>query len=384
MIRRLLPAVAVCLFASACVWPVPLPGEPVPSITVTSEWSATASTIDVEVTTLNFTPATVRIHPHGVNAPALVDNTAPFEFSIDATSLALGDHQMLVVATDWSTYVVEFVTLEVSGCNGSQHLCGEAYDSVHYATTHNAMSNAADGWTGPNQNLDVPAQLEAGVRALMLDTYRAGDLNGIGLVQVPGVDPDTPYLCHSFCSIGSQPLVDGLSEIRAFLDDNPGEVVTLIVESYLNHSLTAGAFDEAGLSAYAYTHPGGAWPTLGQMVDNDQRLVVLQDVDVDPTYPWLMDVWDLAFETHFSNSVPADFSCNHLRGSPSNDLFILNHFLTNVFGSPALANQVNHNPLLVDRVNACETFQSTVANFITVDFVDLGDTLAVVDTMNAP
>jgi hypothetical protein len=82
--------------------------------------------------------------------------------------------------------------------------------------------------------------------------------------------------------------------------------------------------------------------------------------------------------------VPADFSCNHLRGSPSNDLFILNHFLTNVFGSPALANQVNHNPLLVDRVNACETFQSTVANFITVDFVDLGDTLAVVDAMNAP
>jgi hypothetical protein len=86
---------------------VPLPGEPVPSITVTSEWSATAGTIDVEVTTLNFTPATVRIHPHGVNAPALVDNTAPFEFSIDATSLALGDHQMLVVATDWSTYVVD-------------------------------------------------------------------------------------------------------------------------------------------------------------------------------------------------------------------------------------------------------------------------------------
>jgi hypothetical protein len=30
------------------------------------------------------------------------------------------------------------------------------------------MSNAADGWTGPNQNLDVPAQLEAGTGRLLV------------------------------------------------------------------------------------------------------------------------------------------------------------------------------------------------------------------------
>ena len=216
----------------------------------------------------------------------------------------------------------------------------------------------------------------------MLDTYRAGDLNAFGLPQVPGVDPDSAYLCHALCALGKQPLAEGLGEIRAFLDENPGEVVTLIFESYLDHDLTAAAFDEAGLTPYAYTHPGGAWPTLGTMIDAGTRLAVLQDVDVDPTHPWLMDVWDHAFETHFSASAPEDFSCAHLRGSPSNELFILNHFLTDVFGSPELAETVNHNPFLLDRALDCQMFHETAANFVTVDFVDIGDAHDAVDALN--
>ena len=107
-----------------------------------------------------------------------------------------------------------------------------------------------------------------------------------------------------------------------------------------------------------------------------------QDVAVNPAFPWLMNVWTHAFETHFSNSVPEDFSCADNRGSPSNDLFILNHFLTDVFGSPALAEQVNYNPLLQGRIGECETFHGAIANFVTVDFVSIGDTLATIDALN--
>ena len=96
-----------------------------------------------------------------------------------------------------------------------------------------------------------------------------------------------------------------------------------------------------------------------------------------------MNVWDHAFETHFSNEVPEDFSCVDNRGAPSNALFILNHFLTDVFGSPALAEQVNHDPLLGDRIDECEAFQATVATFVTVDFVEIGDVFAAVDRRNS-
>ena len=56
-------------------------------------------------------------------------------------------------------------------CNGHAELCDRRFDEVAHATTHNAMSSEQDGWIFPNQSFDVPRQLEAGVRALMLDTH---------------------------------------------------------------------------------------------------------------------------------------------------------------------------------------------------------------------
>jgi hypothetical protein len=383
MIRQLAVLLAGSLVAAGCVWPVPLPGQPVPTIETTVTWSAADGTVTIDVTTPDLTATVVRLFPEGPGSTSvLTDTGAPFTFTLDTATFPPGSHDMTVVATDGTTYVAEIESIRIDGCNGRRELCSRSYADVRNATTHNAMSNATDGWLGPNQNLDVPAQLAAGVRAVMLDTYRAGDLNDLGFPQVAGVDPDTAYLCHVFCALGSQPLVEGLGEIRTFLDDNPGEVVTIIVESYLGHDLTADAFDRAGLTPYAYTYPGGGWPTLGDLIDSGQRLVVMQDVAVNPTYPWLMNVWDLAFETDFSALVPSDFSCAPNRGSTTNELFILNHFLTDTFGSPDLAAQVNGNPFLLDRALECESVHSTAANFVTVDFVDIGDVQATVDRLN--
>lgn len=382
MTRRLVPALIACLAASACVWPVPLPGEPVPTIESTTTWDAAAGTVTMEVTTTHLVPTAVRAYPAGPNAAGVDDTTAPFIFVFDTDTFPSGHRGMLVVANDGSTIVGEIEATPDVRCNGHRELCDRSYADVRTITTHNAMSNANDGWIGPNQTLDVPDQLEAGVRALMLDTYRAGDLNRFGTVEVPGVDPDTPYLCHAICALGSQPLVESLTEIREFLDSDPGAVVTLIIESYLAHDLTAGAFEASGLTPYAYVHPGGQWPTLGEMIDAGTRLVVMQDEAVDPAHPWLMNVWDQSFETHFSATVPADFSCNHLRGTPSNPLFILNHFLTEVFGSPALAAQVNPDPFLLDRAIECEGFHDTAATFVTVDFFEIGDVAAAVAALN--
>jgi hypothetical protein len=380
--RRLVPAVAGCLIATACVWPVPLPGEPVPTIESTATWAAATGTIVLTVTTTDLAPNRVRVWPGGTNEPSIADTAAPFEFVLDSELLIDGADGILVAADDGATFVLEIEPLPQRGCNGHRELCAVAYDEVRNVTTHNAMSNAADGWLGPNQTHDVPTQLAAGVRGLMLDTYRAGDPNGVGSTQVPGVDPDTAYLCHAYCALGSQPLVEGLGEIREFLEADPGAVVTLIIESYLDHDLTAAAFDAAGLTPYAHVHAGGPWPSLGEMIDAGDRLVVLQDRAVDPAYPWLMNVWTHSFETHFSAATPEDFSCAHNRGTPANDLFILNHFLTEIFGSPTLATQVNGNPFLLDRARSCEAFHGTAATFVTVDFFEIGDVAAAVAGLN--
>lgn len=375
----LMPVVLV-----SCVWPIPKPSEPIPTITTTTQWSASEQTVTLAVETTHITAHTVRLYARGMLGGWMQESTtAPFTFTFDATDFAPGEHDVMVLAYNDTTIVAESERVSINGCNRFHALCDRSYAQVRYATTHNAMSNSTDGWIGPNQTLDVPAQLAAGVRALMLDTYRADATNLLGQPQVPEADPESTWLCHSLCSLGKRPLAEGLADITTFLDENPGEIVTIILESYISHAEEALAFDTAGLTHYAYTHTGGAWPTLGEMIDSGKRLVVLKDRTTNPLYPWQMNVWSHAFETHFSAASPADFSCTDNRGSPTNSLFIFNHFLTQIFGSVELASQVNYNPLLRNRVDECEAFHGAVANFITVDHVSIGDTLQTVDALNA-
>jgi hypothetical protein len=261
------------------------------------------------------------------------------------------------------------IACETRSCNGAPHLCGRRYDEVTYATTHNSMSSAEDGWILPNQETDVPHQLEAGVRALMLDVH-----SWLG---------DT-YLCHGTCLGGFQRLADGLAEIRAFLDAHPAEVVTLVFESYVPVEDVEAAFVESGLIALVHEQaPGEPWPTLGEMIDAGRRVVVLSDRD-GGARPWHHGLWTFAWETDWAAQAPEDLTCEPNRGTPGNDLFILNHFLTDPTARRDLAELVNHDPFLGDRARACQTAFGHVPNFVTVDFHEIGDLLPVVDALNAP
>jgi len=255
-------------------------------------------------------------------------------------------------------------------CNGHEELCARRFDEVAFPMTHNAMSNAEASWSIPNQRFGIMRQLDDGIRGLMLDTYdEDGEL----------------LLCHVLCGLGKQPLVDGLGEIKAFLDANPGEVVSIIFENYITHAQTAGAFDESGLINFVYAHEVDApWPTLRELIDADTRLVVFQEnLPQEVEYPWLMNVWDHAGETDFSFAAPEDFDCDPNRGDPANPLFLLNHFLTTaVGGDPELAEMVNYNPLFIERARQCEEERSALPNFVAVDFYDIGDLFEVVDALN--
>jgi hypothetical protein len=276
-------------------------------------------------------------------------------------------------------------------CNGAVELCDRPFDQVSYATTHNAMSARFPPQEFSviisNQCSAVPTQLDDGIRALMLDIH---------FFFPEGAEWPDLYLCHSVCELGHQLLVDGLAEIRAWLDAHPAEVISFIIETNadtdgMEHWIR-DAFDASGLLPYAHVQaPGTPWPTLGEMIAANERLVVLTDdatpntlcdADGNPC-PWYHHLWSsLAFETHFSNARPSDFSCSDNRGAPGNDLFILNHFLTVNVGAPHLAQQVNHDVLLSTRARQCWDEQGQIPNFPTVDFYEIGNVVRIANLLN--
>ena len=264
-------------------------------------------------------------------------------------------------------------------CNGAASLCDRRFDEVVYPTSHNAMSNEDDGWIAPNNYDSTPKQLEAGIRSLMLDAWYWGG---------------EPVLCHGGeivpglgCDFtGQRPLEEGLAELATWLDNNPHEVLSIIWETYISEADMLANFTTSGLLDHAYIHDGSSpWPTLRELIQMDKRLIVFTD-DSSAVEPWHHYVWSHAVETHFSFTEASQFesvaSCAPNRGSTANSLFILNHFLTNPFASPALANTVNFNPMLRSRALACQQAVAKLPNFLTVDFQSLGDLYKVVRELN--
>ena len=273
--------------------------------------------------------------------------------------------------TIYILFALQFLMhISYAQCNGSVDLCSKQYNEVAYLTTHNAFNSDEDGLLFPNQTYNIASQLNDGVRGLMIDVY-----NHFG----------TPTAYHSVFALGTIPLSDIFNDIKIFLDTNSNEVVTIILECYVTADEIEDEINQAGLSNYLYTH-NSAWPTLQNMIDNDNRLVIFSDVDdASSSQSWYHYVWDYAVETHYSVATINDFTCGFNRGDPVNDLFIFNHFVTDAnlgYGLYNESNDVNANPFFITRALDCQTHTNKFPNFVTVDYYELGDGLAVVDQLN--
>lgn len=84
--------------------------------------------------------------------------------------------------------------------------------------------------------------------------------------------------------IFQQPAINTLKEVEAFLNDNPTEIVTIIIEDYV-HALKGltKLFTNAGLDKYWFPvskmpTKGEDWPTVTQMVQDNHRLLVFTSV----------------------------------------------------------------------------------------------------------
>jgi len=301
----------------------------------------------------------------GRDAVDVVDNLDALDADIDDT---VDTRDALAADTD------DAATVRL--CNRMAELCERRLDQVAFVTTHNAMANTADGYADgvSNQHQTVAEQLEMGVRAFMLDTHYVVDGDPASGSEV--------LLCHGSCLFGQRKLSDTLTDMRDFLETNPDEVIAIIFESYVSAEHTKASFDTAGVTDMLLDpSPDEPLPTLAEMIDSGRRMVVLTDRD-GGGFPGYLPVWDWAWDNDWDNKAVADLNCDVNRGSGSNSLFIMNHFLTNPLASEDLASQINFNPFFNEQAFRCQTERDHRPNFVTVDFFDIGDVFDVVRDLN--
>ena len=291
-----------------------------------------------------------------------------------------------------------------NACNGDVELCDRRLDEVTMAAAHNSMSSTATGFYLPNHLSSMRAMLDQGVRGFMIDTvYGRAATDGsvrtsLGLVDVESLDegarraaeavqarqtgdlgPEMVYLCHGFCEIGALDAVSELTELREWLEDNPREVVVIIVQDATEPGDTAQVFTDAGFADLVYTHDRASpLPTLGDMIRSGRRVLIMVEEDGDGV-DWLHPAFALSQETPFSFSSAEEFSCAANRGEPDSPLFVVNHFITLAVPSNQSINDFD--PLLA-RAEQCQTERGMRANLLALDFIGQGDVMAVVDRLN--
>lgn len=273
-------------------------------------------------------------------------------------------------------YTLLFLSLCYTGtiiaqCNGYTELCAKKYNEVTSVMTHNAFNNTEDGFGLTNQTHGIAKQLDDGVRGLMLDVYDIG-----GVISV----------YHGFEILGSEPLSEDLGEIKDFLDNNPNEVISIIFESHVTALDIENELVAAGLMSYLHHQTlGEEWPTLGAMINTNQRLVIFSESnDGSASQTWYHYAWAHTFDTNYSYSFPTDFDCGVNRGDISNSLYLVNHWITSVAGTGDIiqANIVNPNPFLINRLQECQNENNRQPNFIGVDFYEIGGAFEAAEILN--
>lgn len=304
-----------------------------------------------------------------------------------------------------------------NACNGAVALCSRSYAEVVFPATHNSMSAADAGWFLGEQPTGIVGQLDAGIRVFLIDSWYGQPTNRPGVVataeasraaalaqaeadygkevvasalrirqaaNLTPTGPRSPYLCHGLCELGATPWEPEMAKVKTWMDAHPREVVTFFVEDEVTPDDTAKVFQDAGLLPFAYTPTAGQpWPTLGQMIESQHRLVVLmQRHGGGSAYPWLLQGFDWVEDTPYTNPTVADLSCQANRGNPGATLLLLNHWLASFTSLVSDARRVNARDVLLPVAESCRSARGRLPSYLAVNWYDQGDLFGVVDTLN--
>jgi len=307
-------------------------------------------------------------------------------------------------------------TAGVDACNGHPELCDRRFNQVAFATSHNSMSGGdiAD-WMFPNQDRGIPGQLENGVRGFLIDIHygvpvgdrvrteledeKATMAKYQEILGKEAVDaamrirdrmvgketgPRDVYLGHGFCELGATRFVDSLEKIKEFLIMNPGEVIVIVIQDEgVTPQDVAACFERSGLDRLVYRGAVTApWPTLREMVESDQRVVVMAENHSEGV-PWYHPAFEVCQETPYGFKKPEDFSNKPNRGGTSGPLLLMNHWIeTTPTPLPSNAAIVNAYDFLLKRARSCRKDRGMIPNLVAVDFYKTGDLVRMVDALN--
>jgi hypothetical protein len=245
--------------------------------------------------------------------------------------------------------------------------------------------------TAGNQYLNATYALNAGIRLLQVQVH---DSNG------------TIEMCHTTCSLlDAGSLESWLVEIKAWMDDNANDVVTLLIVNSDNYNASdfGTVFEASGIDTYAYTPSGTTWPTLSTMISAGTRLVTfIASITADTSYSYLLPEFAYVFETAYDvtslsalNNCTLDRPSSYSSYSSAIDaglLGLVNHFAdTSVLSIliPDVTDIATTNSPSVSKTGALGLQLATCTNdwgqaptFVLVDFWDQGPAITAADNIN--
>lgn len=199
------------------------------------------------------------------------------------------------------------------------------------------------------------------------------------------------HLCHSSCNIldgGS--LEDWLGEVKTWADQNPREVLSLLLvnEQNISPSKFATAFKSSGVDSLSWQPSGkidskSQWPTLSSMLDSGKRIVTFLSAGAGDSVPYLLSEFSYIWETPYDQtSVP--FNCSIDRqgkgSSAKEQMYLSNHYKDQtIVGVTApdksSATSVNSQQAVLQNADSCAKGAGGGAypNFMLIDFVGAGN-----------
>lgn len=269
-----------------------------------------------------------------------------------------------------------------STCNGYSDLCSRQYSNVTYIGTHDSYAVGSTSSLSSNQELTVKDQLQSGIRALQIQGHKDSD-GGSG----SGIS-----LCHTSCKLqNGGTLEQYLSNVTDWVKSNPNDVISIFIAN--NDNLPASQWDKgfssSGLRDYVYS-PGTEklskkdWPTLQDMINKKQRVVVYMDYKANTNQvkyilPEYKNVWEDPYD---QKKTPFNCTADRFDGDSDQMMYLHNHFLDkekNIFGKSFPTPDVDQ----IDSTNSVNTILSNTGKcakqhgnyptFVLVDFFNKGN-----------
>ncbi|WFD41823.1 hypothetical protein MPSI1_000459 [Malassezia psittaci] len=247
---------------------------------------------------------------------------------------------------------------------------------------HDSYAVGSTSSYGTNQDLNVTQQLDSGVRALQIQGH-----NSSSSASASGIS-----LCHTSCSIlNGGTLENYLGAVTDWVKQNPNDVISIFIANNDNLPVSQWdkGFDSAGLKSYTYSLGTDSlakknWPTLQDMINKNERVVVYMDYKSDTSQvkyilPEFKNVWENAYD---QTKLPFNCTADRINGTPDEMMYLNNHFLDetqSVLGQSYSApnvdqlNSTNSVNTILTNSNRCARQTGYYPSFLLVDFFDKGN-----------